>query len=579
MSTATLMSDRPSAEAPSSIAHFLCKLVEALNPAAFVGLLLPDGQLVHVNQTALNFIGASADQVLGKPFVETPWWQDSETARRCLRKAIKLARRGTASRFKRRSRDRDGRMRTRDFSMVPLFDAQGRVTQLMPSSVEVAEPRPMDQPDPTRLDPGTGLPNRADMRQRLHDGLQRGEALCLLLIDLDRFKRINDALGQAAGDELLRLAGQRLKLTLPEAELLASVGGDEFAALLKNTEPVDLAHIGERVLQAFAQPFELAGREVFVSCSIGCASTPEHGCDVNELLRQAATALQRAKSAGRNGLHQFTAEPDELDPDALLLESALRRAIERRQLRLNYQPQIDLASGSIVGAEALLRWRHPELGEVSPARFIPIAEESGLIVAIGDWVIREAIATGAAWQRAGLPSLRIAVNLSGRQLRQPGLAPRIEALLAEARLDPRWLAVEVTESMLVDNFAQTSATLKRLQGLGIEVAIDDFGTGYSGLNYLRQLPVDVVKIDRCFIPDVATPPGQVSMTRALIQLAHSLQLKVVAEGIETECHRALLTAQRCDMAQGFLFNAALPAEQLQLLLQAQAMRTNQPVSA
>jgi diguanylate cyclase (GGDEF)-like protein len=429
---------------------------------------------------------------------------------------------------------------------------------------------------PTQLDTSTGLPNRFEMLERLHEGLRRGEPLGLLLVDLDRFKRINDALGQAAGDRLLRLAGQRLQQTLPEAELLAGVGGDEFAVLFKAADP---AALGERVLHAFAQPFELAGREVFVSCSIGCASTSEQGCDVNELLRRAATALQRAKSAGRNGLHEFTASPDELDPDALLLESALRRAIDRCQLRLHYQPQIELASGLIVGVEALLRWRHPELGDVSPARFIPIAEESGLIVPIGDWVLREAIATGAAWQRAGLPRLRIAVNLSGRELRQAGLAQRIEALLGEARLDPRWLAVEVTESMLVNNFDQTSATLRRLQGLKIEVAIDDFGTGYAGLNYLRQLPVDVVKIDRCFIPDVAVPAGQVSMTRSLIQFAHSLQLKVVAEGVETERHRDLLAAQRCDLAQGFLFGAALPAGQVRQLLLAQAAAGLQTVGS
>lgn len=422
---------------------------------------------------------------------------------------------------------------------------------------------------PCPLDASTGLPNRTALHHRLQAGLQRGEALGLLMIDLDRFKRINDALGQAAGDQLLRLAGQRLQQALPEAELLAGVGGDEFAVLLKNA---DLAAVGERVLQAFAQPFELAGREVFVSCSIGCASTAEQGCDVNELLRQAATALQSAKSAGRNGLHLFTASPDELDPDALLLESALRRAMERRQLRLNYQPQVDLATGLIVGAEALLRWRHPDLGEVSPARFIPIAEESGLIVPIGEWVMREAIAAGAAWQRAGLPRLRIAVNLSGRELRQSGLAQRIEQLLVEGDLDPRWLAVEVTESMLINNFAQTSATLLRLKNLGVEVAIDDFGTGYSGLNYLRQLPVNVVKIDRCFIPDVAAPAGEVSMTRSLIQFAHSLQLKVVAEGIETERHRTLLAAQRCDHGQGYLFGAAQPADRLRQLLEAQALQ-------
>ena len=551
----------------SPIAQFLLELVEGLNPGAFVGLLLPSGELIHVNAPALAFIRAVPDDVLGRHFADTPWWQGCETARRCLRQAIELARHGTPSRFTQRAQGPDGHWHTRQFAMLPVFDAQGHVAQLMASSV------PIGMPPATTLDTGAELPNRAQLRQRLESGLRRREALDLLLIDLDRFKRINDTLGQAAGDQLLRLVGQRLHGTLPEAELLAGVGGDEFAVLLHSANPAVAA---ERVQRAFAQPFELADREVFVSCSIGCASTSAAGDDVNELVRQAGTALHRVKAAGRNGFHVFAAEPEEVDPDALRLESALRRAIEHRQLRLHYQPQVDLASGLIVGAEALLRWQHPALGEVSPSRFIPIAEESGLILEIGEWVLQEAIGAAAAWQRAGLASIRIAVNLSGRQLRQAGLAESIEQRLAEHGLDPRWLAVEVTESMLVDNFTQTSATLMRLQSLGIEVAIDDFGTGYSGLSYLRELPVDVVKIDRCFIPDVAAPADRVSMTRALIQLAHSLQMRVVAEGIETERHRALLAEHQCDLAQGYLFSAAVPAPRLLALLQAQAGHHAQP---
>lgn len=555
---------------PSSLAQPLLDLVQTLNPTAFVAVLDPDGAVIHINVPALAFIGAAPGDVLGQHFADTPWWQGCETARRCLRRAIKLARRGTPSRFTQQAQAPDSSWHTRHFSLLPVFDGQGQVVQLMASSVPVADPLTR------QIDPCTGLPNRAELRMRLRAGLQQAEALDLLLIDLDRFKRINDGLGQAAGDELLRLAGERLHKALPEAELLAGMGGDEFAVLLHHADP---ALAGERVLQAFAQPFELAGREVFVSCSIGCASTAAGSVDVSELVRQAGTALHRAKAAGRNGLHVFAAEPDGIDPDALRLECALRRAIERQQLRLHYQPQIDLASGRIVGAEALIRWRHPELGEVSPSRFIPIAEESGLIGAIGDWVLCEAIAAAASWQREGIAPIRIAVNLSGRQLRQPGLAPAIEQQLAACATDPRWLAVEVTESTLVDNFAQTSATLKRLQALGIEVAIDDFGTGYCGLNYLRQLPVDVVKIDRCFIPDVAAPPGQVSMTRALIQLAHSLQMRVVAEGIETEEHCRLLAEQHCDFAQGFLFFPAVPGESLQALLQDQAASTARPLTA
>lgn len=558
MSTAQAL---PILASQSPIAQFLIDLLDRLNPTAFVALLLPDGELVHVNKPALDFMHAESRDVLGLSFSDTPWWEGCETARRCLRQAIELARNGTPSRFTQRAQGPEGHWHTRHFTMLPVFDIHGGVSHLIASSIPVG--LPLSTPHVEELE----LPNRARMRERLQSGLQRGEALDLLLIDLDRFKRINDSLGQAAGDELLRLTAQRLHETLHEVELLAAVGGDEFAVLLHSADPAAAA---ARVMRAFAQPFELAGHEVFVSCSIGCASTSPSCGDVNELVRQAGTALHRVKAAGRNGFHVFTAEPDETDPDALKLENALRRAIERDQLRLHYQPQMDLATGLIVGAESLVRWHHPTLGEVSPGRFIRIAEESGLILAIGDWVLREAIVTAAAWQRQGLARIRVAVNLSGRQLRQPGLADHIKHLLADHGLEPNWLAVEVTESTLVDNFSRTSATLTRLQELGVEVAIDDFGTGYSGLSYLRELPVDVVKIDRCFIPDVEAPAGRVSMTRALIQLAHSLQMKVVAEGVETERHRKLLAEQRCDFAQGFLFSAAVAAPRFQTLLQAQA---------
>jgi EAL domain-containing protein (putative c-di-GMP-specific phosphodiesterase class I) len=310
----------------------------------------------------------------------------------------------------------------------------------------------------------------------------------------------------------------------------------------------------------------IEGHEIHLTCSIGVATAPEDSDGADALMRRAGVALQQAQRLGRNQFCVYADAAHDDDPERLLLETALRHALRDEQFELHYQPQIDLKHGGIAGVEALLRWNHPTLGAIAPDRFIPIAEETGLIVDIGDWVLRCAIAQAAAWQRAGLPPLRMAVNLSARQLLQHDLARRIEELLAAAGLDPRLFGVEVTESTLIVNFDQAVQHLQALRALGVEVSLDDFGTGYSSLGYLRRLPVDVVKIDRSLVPDVAAPAEDVSITRAIITMAHRLQMKVVAEGVESEGQAALLAANRCDQMQGYWFSAAVTAAKVEAML-------------
>lgn len=411
----------------------------------------------------------------------------------------------------------------------------------------------------------TGLPNRQLLSERLGAILQAGAQTAVLVLELDRFKRINDGLGLHIGDAALREVAQRIVAGVRSVDLVARRGGDEFVIVTVATS-AEALHTAQALLEGIARPMVIEGQEVHLTCSIGIAAAPADADRAETLLRRANAALHQAKLLGRNQIIVYAGAPQDDDPERLALETALRQALRDEQLELHYQPQVDLVQGRIVGVEALLRWQHPTLGPIAPDRFIPIAEETGLIVAIGDWVLHRAIEQAAAWQRAGLPPLRMAANLSARQLVQPDLARRIEGLLAASGLDPRLFGVEVTESMLINNFDQAVQHLQALRALGVEVSLDDFGTGYSSLSYLRRLPVDVVKIDRSLVPDVTAAAEDVSITRAIITMAHQLQMKVLAEGVESEGQAALLAANQCDQIQGYWFSAALPAAEVEAML-------------
>jgi len=431
----------------------------------------------------------------------------------------------------------------------------------------------------------TGLGNRVFFKERLklsiaHAG-REGLGVAVLFLDLDHFKYVNDTLGHTVGDQLLKGAADRILATLDatggngasgrrdELVSVARFGGDEFTIMLGGlSDPQAAGIVARRVLEALAEPFQLGSHEVAVGGSIGISTYPADGDDVETLLRQCDTAMYHAKKKGRNS-HQFFAEyMNEIATKRLVLEGKLRRAIECEELQLHYQPKVDLETSRIVGFEALVRWREAELGAVPPDEFVPLAEDSGLIHQMGDWVLRTAVAQAAAWQRAGLPPVRVAINLSTHQMDREGLVERIVAVLDEAGVEPEWLEVEVTESVLMKDEVSAIAMLEQLRALGIHVALDDFGTGYSSLSYLRRLPIDTVKIDQSFIRNVDEDSEDAALAAAMISLAKVLQLRVVVEGVETEAQHAFLREIGCDEVQGFLISAAVPAADVPKLIEA-----------
>jgi diguanylate cyclase (GGDEF)-like protein len=400
-------------------------------------------------------------------------------------------------------------------------------------------------------------------RYRAHVGI--------FFVDLDNFGRINDTLGHELGDELLRQVASRLRACCTDDDPgapsdgqhaeVARLGGDEFTLLLKGINDGEQAvALARRLLAAFTPPFQLDAHEVFMTASVGIALHPSDGDDVETLLAHADTAMYAAKSQGGNGYQLFARSMNASALHRLTLESDLRRALERGELVLHYQPIVNAATNAIAGAEALVRWQHPTLGLLLPAEFVPIAEENGLIVPLGEWVLRAACAQNREWQEAGLTPIRVVVNLSSRQVRQGTLVTTVGAALADCGLAARWLGLELTESMLMDRQHETLGALHALRSMGIQLSIDDFGTGYSSLSYLKHFPVDALKIDRSFVRDLVSVADDAAITSAIIAMAHALELKVVAEGVESDAHLAFLRAQGCDEVQGFLFGRPMPAD-------------------
>jgi diguanylate cyclase (GGDEF)-like protein/PAS domain S-box-containing protein len=417
----------------------------------------------------------------------------------------------------------------------------------------------------------TGLANRSLLQDRLEQALLTAASyntrLAVVFVDLDRFKFINDSLGHHIGDELLKTMADRLESCVRDCDTVARLGGDEFVVLITGqTEPNIIRGIIERMLASVAQPWIIEQGEFDVSCSIGVALYPNDGTDAQTLLKHADSAMYRAKESGRNNFQFFTRELNALMTERLELESKLRRALERDQFLLHYQPRVDLDNGKIIGAEALIRWKLPDQGVIAPGRFIPLAEETGLIVPIGKWVLRAACAQNKAWQDAGHEPIVVSVNVSARQFRQDNLVRTVAEVLEETGLEPRYLELELTESMVMHDPAQLIAMLNEIERLGVQIAVDDFGTGYSSLSYLKRFPVDRLKVDRSFVEHLATDSDDATIVRAIISLGHNLGLKVVAEGVEHEDQRRFLRLNKCDEAQGYLFcrptEAALLAKML-----------------
>ena len=403
---------------------------------------------------------------------------------------------------------------------------------------------------------------------------KNGYALAVMFLDLDRFKDINDSLGHPVGDQVLMAIGQRLRERSDAAFTVGRVGGDEFLLVIDHLpEPrtETAAQFARETLARLAQPFTVAGYpDLYVGGSIGVAVYPDDGVNSTQLIKNADAAMFKAKNSGRNTFCFYDQTLTTAASVRLELEGRLRRAVEQEALMVHYQPQIELHSGQIIGAEALLRWYEPEMGMISPARFIPLAEEIGLIRPIGEWVLREACQHLKRWQQEGLPPIKLSVNLSPRQFMQPDLVERVQACLVDTRVDPRWIQLELTESALMEHGPDAVTVLNELKALGLGLAIDDFGTGYSSLGHLKRFPIDVLKVDRCFIKDIPEDNSDVEITTAIIAMAHSLRMRVIAEGVETEAQRAFLKLQGCDCYQGYLFSPAVSVQEFEAQLRRQA---------
>lgn len=439
------------------------------------------------------------------------------------------------------------------------------------------------------LDALTRLPDQYAFKKLLAEALVRppsdGAAACadsshttapldepspqvaLMFVNLDRFRVINETLGFEAGDCLLRQVGARLRNCLGERDVVARFGSDEFALALRLTGDADEAELAARkILDALGLPFVVNDQELFITASIGISVSPFDGKDVSALLKSGGIALKRAKEEEGPSYQLYTSGRTTKALKELVLESSLRRGVEREEFRLFYQPQLNLHSGLVVGVEALVRWEHPELGFLPPTEFIPLAEENGMIVRLGEWILRTACAQNKAWQQAGYAPLRMSINLSARQFQQPNLVEMIVNILQETALDAHHLELELTESSIMPNAEQAIKKLCELKEMGLQLSIDDFGTGYSSLNYLKRFPIDTLKIDQSFVRDISTDPDDASIVRAIITLAHSLKLNVIAEGVETAEQFTYLRQLRCDEMQGYWFSYPLDAREIEAII-------------
>lgn len=468
--------------------------------------------------------------------------------------------------------------RSRDGTMIPVEIHAGRMllngSRRATVMVRDISERLDSQEQMWRLahfDELSGLPNRLLFRQLLEQALidagRSKKPLAVLLIDLDRFKLINDTLGHDTGDEVLRQVTARLRQCLSETDIISRFGGDEFAALIRDIDDADAARAAaKRVLAAVDQPYRLNGEEYHLSASIGISTFPGDSVDATALLRNAELAMYRAKDQGKNNFQFHSPQMNARSFEYVVLERFLRRAIEQDEFLIHYQPQVEVASGRLTGAEALLRWNHPGMGMMQPDKFIPLAEETGLIVPIGRIVMMRACVAAKRWQECGIPGFRVAVNLSPRQFAQSELVADVRHILEDTGLAPEFLELEITESMVMENPERAAAILHELRAVGVKLAIDDFGTGYSSLGYLKRFPVDTLKIDRSFIKDVPADADDVAITHAVIAMGHSLRLLTVAEGVETKAQAEFLATNGCDLMQGYLISRPLPMDEMDRFL-------------
>ena len=472
---------------------------------------------------------------------------------------------------------RDGALFWNELRVAPVREATGTVSHWVGviNDITAARDYQAELEHQANHDALTQLPNRTLFNDRLAQAIAFSArykySVWVVFIDLDNFKLVNDTLGHAIGDRLLQAVAMRLTERLRSSDTVARLGGDEFMLLLMDHQEPRLSEDAiAGLLRSVSAPLRLDDHELTLTCSIGVSVYPKDGATGPELLKNADMAMYRAKEAGRNQQRFYAAEMDEKLSERALIEKHLRHAVARNELLLHYQPRLHLATGRVTGVEALVRWQNPDLGLVPPLRFISIAEETGIIVEIGEWVLREACRQSVAWLKAGLAPMHMAVNVSARQFRRPGFAAEVAAALQSAGMNARYLELEITESLMMENVDEAVRTLLQLKESGGKLSIDDFGTGYSSLSYLRHFPLDFLKIDQSFIRDMLTDANGAAIVRSIITLGHSLQFQIIAEGVETAPQRDYLRENGCDEMQGYLYSKPLPARALESLLREHA---------
>ncbi len=546
--------------------------------AAPEGIWLTDKnkKTLEVNERLCAIIGYHAEEMQGRTPMEFVDEQNRQLSIEQTAKALTTERYS----YEIALRHRDGRNVPTLFSSVTLRDKDQRALGSLAFVTDITEQAKLLEQIKTQKDhlyhlahhdTLTDLPNRVLFNDRLEQAILKthrsGGHVAVFFVDLDRFKEINDSLGHVVGDMVLEEVSERFRHCIREDDTIARLGGDEFTFIMEALgDPQNAAVLARKLIQSLEQPFHIAGHQFYITASVGISLYPQDGANAQTLLRNADSAMYRSKELGRNTFHFYTEDMTEKALQRVSMEASMRRALEREEFVLYYQPQINLGSGAIIGVEALVRWQHPDMGLVQPGLFIPLAEDTGLINPLGEWILRTACGQIKAWHELDLPVGRVAVNISGRQLQNRKLAGSVLSALEETGCRPEWLELEITESFIMQHPQEAVAILRDIRGTGIDLAIDDFGTGHSSLSYLKQLPATKLKIDRSFVRDIPDDPEDMAITRAVMALGASLNLHVVAEGVETETQHAFLCNEGCEAAQGFLFSRPIPADEMTEML-------------